>query len=138
MPIYQTDDYTLLQIKEKKFIDKFRPKLNKTWIIHAQMETNIHRYIYIYTHPKKSLDTFTHTQRKNSNQWNQNQSNTHTHTRTHTQRIKYQKQKRGKVDLGNHTLRKREEWPSLKKKNNQLKTIRTADTSEFKSHWIPH
>ena len=30
MPIYQTNDYTLLQIKEKKFIDKFKPKLNKT------------------------------------------------------------------------------------------------------------
>ena len=30
MPIYQTNDYTLLQIKEKKFIDKFKPNLNKT------------------------------------------------------------------------------------------------------------
>ena len=30
MPIYQTNDYTLLQIKEKNFIDKFKPKLIKT------------------------------------------------------------------------------------------------------------
>ena len=35
MPIYQTNDYTLLQIKEKNFIDKFKPMLNKTWIIHT-------------------------------------------------------------------------------------------------------
>ena len=30
MPIYQIDYYTLLQIKEKNFSDKFKPKLNKT------------------------------------------------------------------------------------------------------------
>ena len=30
MPRKQTNDYILLQIKEKKFIDKFKPKLNKT------------------------------------------------------------------------------------------------------------
>ena len=30
MPIYQTNDYKPLQIKEKKFIDRFKPKLNKT------------------------------------------------------------------------------------------------------------
>ena len=30
MPIYQNNDYTLLQIKERNFIDKFKPKLNKT------------------------------------------------------------------------------------------------------------
>ena len=35
MPIYQTNDYTLLLIKEKYFIDKFKPKLNKTWIVHT-------------------------------------------------------------------------------------------------------
>ena len=29
MHTYQTNDYTLLQIKEKKFKDKFKPKLNK-------------------------------------------------------------------------------------------------------------
>ena len=49
MPIYQTNDYILLQIKEKKFMDKFKPKLNKTWIIHTQMEA----YIYINTQKKK-------------------------------------------------------------------------------------
>ena len=30
MLIYQTNNYTLLQVKEKKFIDKFNPKLKKT------------------------------------------------------------------------------------------------------------
>ena len=28
--IYQSNDYTLLQIKEKNFLDKFKPMLNKT------------------------------------------------------------------------------------------------------------
>ena len=54
MPIYQTIDYTLLQIEEKKFIDKFKPKLNKTWIIHThkwkQTYIDMYIYIYIYTH----------------------------------------------------------------------------------------
>ena len=47
---YQTNDYMLLQIKEKNY--KFKPKLNKTWIIHThtQMDTDIHGYLYIYTH----------------------------------------------------------------------------------------
>ena len=31
--IYQTNKYTLLQIKENDFIDKFKPKLNKTWTL---------------------------------------------------------------------------------------------------------
>ena len=30
MPIYQTNDYRQVQIKEKNFIDKFKPELNKT------------------------------------------------------------------------------------------------------------
>ena len=29
MPIYQNDDNTLLQIKERNFINKIKPKLNK-------------------------------------------------------------------------------------------------------------
>ena len=29
MPIFQTNDYMLLQIKGKKFIDKFKSKLNE-------------------------------------------------------------------------------------------------------------
>ena len=29
MPIYQNNDYTLLQIKERNFMDKFQLKLNK-------------------------------------------------------------------------------------------------------------
>jgi len=29
MPLYQTDDYTLLLIKEKHFIDKYKPELNR-------------------------------------------------------------------------------------------------------------
>ena len=48
MPIYQTNDYTLHQMKEKN-IGKFKPKLNNTLIIHAQMDTNIDRYVYLYT-----------------------------------------------------------------------------------------
>ena len=30
MQIYQNNDYTLLQINERNFIDRFKPKLNKT------------------------------------------------------------------------------------------------------------
>ena len=30
MPIYQTDDSTLLQIKENNFVDTFKLKLNET------------------------------------------------------------------------------------------------------------
>ena len=44
MPMYQNNDYTLLQIKEKNFINKFKP-LNCT---HTKMEINIRIYIYIY------------------------------------------------------------------------------------------
>ena len=51
-PIYQNNDYTLLQIKERNFMDKFKPKLNKTWTIHTQTKINIHTHthtrIYIY------------------------------------------------------------------------------------------
>ena len=35
MPIYQNNNYMLLQIKERNFIDKFKPKLNKTWTAHT-------------------------------------------------------------------------------------------------------
>ena len=61
MPIYQTNHYTLLQIKGKKSIDKFKPKLNKTSIIHTHTHTHTHTqalnghkhiYIYIYIHTK--------------------------------------------------------------------------------------
>ena len=58
MPIYQSNDYTLLQIKERNFIDKFKPKLNKTWTTHThththtQTHTHIYIYIYIYTYTK--------------------------------------------------------------------------------------
>ena len=50
MPIYQTNDYTLLQIKEKN-IDRFKPKFNKTWIIltHKWTQTYIDIYIYMHT-----------------------------------------------------------------------------------------
>ena len=56
MPIYQTNHNMLFQIKEKKFIDEFKPKLNKTWITHTHTHTHTHKYthiyiyIYIYTH----------------------------------------------------------------------------------------
>ena len=59
MPIYQNNDYMLLQIKERNFIDKFKPKLNKTWTVHTHTHTNgnnhtyIYIYIYIYIHTKK-------------------------------------------------------------------------------------
>ena len=39
MPKYQTKDYMLLQIKKKKFIDRFKPKLNKAWIIQTHKWT---------------------------------------------------------------------------------------------------
>ena len=51
MPIYKTNDYTLLRIKEKN-IDKFKPKVNKTWIIHThtnRTQTYVYIYKYIYT-----------------------------------------------------------------------------------------
>ena len=48
MPIYQTNDYTLLQIKEKNFLDKFKSMLNKTWII-QNTNQNKHTHICIYT-----------------------------------------------------------------------------------------
>ena len=49
MPVYQTNDYTQLQIKEKKFIHKFKPKFNKTWIIHTEKWTQTYIDMYIYT-----------------------------------------------------------------------------------------
>ena len=48
MPIYQTNNYMLLQIKEKNLIDKFKPMLNKTWIIDMHKWTEAYIYIYIY------------------------------------------------------------------------------------------
>ena len=64
IPIYQTNDYTLLQIKEKNFIDKLKPNLKKTWIVHTQMEINIHIYIYIYIYIYKNLQKHIHTHRE--------------------------------------------------------------------------
>ena len=61
MPIYQTNDYTLLQIKEKKFINRFKPKLDKTEITHTHTHTHTHTngnkyiYIYIYIYKQKFL-----------------------------------------------------------------------------------
>ena len=47
----------LLQIKERNFIDKFKPNLNKTWTIHTHTNGDIYIYIYIYiyihTHAQK-------------------------------------------------------------------------------------
>ena len=57
MPIYQNNNYMLLQIKESNFIDKFKPKLNKTWTVHTNgnkhSHTHTHIYIYIHTHTQK-------------------------------------------------------------------------------------
>ena len=35
MTIYTSSVYKLLQIKERNFIDKFKPKLNKTWNVNT-------------------------------------------------------------------------------------------------------
>ena len=43
IPIFQTNDHTLLQIKEKNLIDKFKPKLNKTCT-----RTIGNKYTYMY------------------------------------------------------------------------------------------
>ena len=54
MPTYQTNNYMLLQIKEKNFMDKFKPKLNKTWIVHT------HTHTHLKTHTHASQDTHSH------------------------------------------------------------------------------
>ena len=56
MPVYQTNEYLLLQIKEKKFIDKFKPKLNKTWIINAHKRKQTYIDMYTHTYKKESQD----------------------------------------------------------------------------------
>ena len=61
-PIYKTNDYTLLQ-KEKNFIDKFKPMLNQTGIVHRHRNENKHIYIYIYIQ-KKSQDAHSHVEKK--------------------------------------------------------------------------
>ena len=45
MSIYQMNNYILFQIKENNFIDKSKPKLNKTWIVHTQTNGNKDTYI---------------------------------------------------------------------------------------------
>ena len=64
MPIYQTN-YMLLQIKEKNFIDEFKPKLNKIWIVYTHKWKQTYTYIYTHTKKKKFHDIHSHTQRKN-------------------------------------------------------------------------
>ena len=49
MPIYKTNDHTTLQVKEKNFIDKFKPTLNKTSIIHSHKWKQTYVYMFIYT-----------------------------------------------------------------------------------------
>ena len=74
MLINQNNDETLLQIKKRNLIDKFKPKLNKTWAVHTQMEIQvvsggrqrqildtqmeINIYIYIYIYRRGSLNKF--------------------------------------------------------------------------------
>ena len=96
--------------KGKKFIDKFKPRLNKTWIIHVHKWTQNYINMYIYTlmkvlvknnyqyisnHTiiKKNLRTHTHThthiQRKDNCKWNlkpHQHTHTHTHTNAHTEK----------------------------------------------------
>ena len=61
MPLYQINDYMLLQIKEMNFIDKFKPKLNKTWI-HTHTHTHTNEK---HTHTHKKNKILTHSQRDN-------------------------------------------------------------------------
>ena len=63
MPICQMKDYMVLLIKEKNLIDKFKQKLNKTWIIHTHKWKKKILYIYIHTHTH-SRHTFTHREKK--------------------------------------------------------------------------
>ena len=79
MPIYQTNNYTLLQIKEKNFIDKFKPKLNKTWIVHTCTNGNKHTHTYIYIYLKKHIRTL---RERITTSEIRNHSNIHTHTHT--------------------------------------------------------
>ena len=63
MPIYQNNEHSLLQIKERNFVDKFKPKLNKTWTVrthkrkketqtqtHTHTHTHTHKHTYLYIH----------------------------------------------------------------------------------------
>ena len=50
MPIYQANNYTLLQIKENNFIDEFKTKLNRTWIVHTHTNGNKHTHTHTHTH----------------------------------------------------------------------------------------
>ena len=81
IPIYQKNDYMLPQIKEKKFIDKSKPKLNETWIIHThtnKKKTNKHIHVYIHTQIKK-ISWHIHREKITISEiWNH--SNTYTHT----------------------------------------------------------
>ena len=56
MPIHQTNDYPLLQIKENNFINVIQSWI-KTWIVHTHKCK--HTYIRVYT--PKNLKTHTHT-----------------------------------------------------------------------------
>ena len=58
MPIYQTNDYTILQIKEKKFIDKFKPKLIKH---DSHTHTHTHTHTYTNEHKHTWICTCIHT-----------------------------------------------------------------------------
>ena len=51
MPIYQTNNYKLLQIKEKASLMNLSScGIKHELHAHSQMETSIHIYVYIYTH----------------------------------------------------------------------------------------
>ena len=69
------NDYTLLQIKEKNFIDEFKLKLKNMNRTHTQMETNI----YIYIGKKKSQDTHSHREKITTSEI-RNDSYVRTHT----------------------------------------------------------
>ena len=63
-------------------MDKFKPKLNKTWIVltHTHTKGNIYIYIYIYIYIQKSQDTHSHINAEKNNFKLNAKPLQHTHT----------------------------------------------------------
>ena len=126
----------------------------------TQTYIDMYIYIYIYIHRQNLLvknsylwilnNTTMHTQtkkisrhplthiEKNNWWWNTKPlQHTHTHTHTHTQRQKHIKYQWGVKQTKINKLKEKERMTSIQT-HNQLKIIQTANTSKFKSHWVPH
>ena len=138
MPKYQTNNYALLHIKEKISLIN----LNRSWIKHeSYTHTNVNKqtYIYICIHTHTHTHTHTHKTSRYTFTYSHiekittrvilNHSNTHTHT------VSNIKSKWGVNEAKRNTLKKGQAL--IKKNNNQLKTIQTANTNEFKSLEYP-